>query len=165
MNSELMFSSGTEHWSTPDSLFDNINDIFDFTVDACADTTNYKVKNYYNKKQDGLSMSWKNNSVWVNPPYGRDMGNWIRKASDECLDVSSNTTVVMLLPARTDTKWMHDYVFENASAIVFLKGRLKFSNSKTSAPFPSMIVIFSSNALQSEVAEKLSTIGFLVKLK
>ena len=140
MNSELMFSTGTEHWSTPLDLFDELNAKYSFTLDACADTTNYKVKNYFNKKIDGLTQSWQNNVVWVNPPYGREIFRWIEKAKDEC---SEECTIVMLLPARTDTKWFHELIYNNPDcSIEFIKGRLKFSGSKTSAPFPSMIVTF-----------------------
>ena len=140
MNNEVMFSTGTEHWSTPISLFEELNSEFDFTLDACADTTNYKVKKYFNKKQNGLHQSWQNNTVWVNPPYGTGISAWIEKAYNECSD---ECTVVMLLPARTDTKWFHTFIYTNPDCeIKFLKGRLKFSNSKTSAPFPSMVVVF-----------------------
>ena len=140
MNNEVMFSTDTEHWSTPISLFEELNSEFDFTLDACADTTNYKVKKYFNKKQNGLHQSWQNNVVWVNPPYGTGISAWIEKAYNECSD---ECTVVMLLPARTDTKWFHTFIYTNPDCeIKFLKGRLKFSNSKTSAPFPSMVVVF-----------------------
>lgn len=71
----------------------------------------------------------------MNPPYGREIGKWVKKASE------SNTTVVCLLPARTDTRWFHDYIFGKAE-IRFVRGRLKFGNSKNSAPFPSMVVVF-----------------------
>lgn len=153
---EAMFSTGTEHWSTPDDLFDSLNSIYGFTVDACADTTNYKVKKYYNKKTNGLSQSWQDNVVWVNPPYGRDIVEWVNKAYNE---VSDSCTVVMLLPSRTDTKWMQDYVFGGARSVCFLRGRLKFSGSKTSAPFPSVIVVFSKKPETSRESEYLNSIG------
>ena len=138
-----MFSSGTGNWSTPIDLFKDLDNKYKFTVDVCADTSNYKVKRYYNEKQDGLSKSWQNEVVWCNPPYGREIKDWVRKAYDESSD---NCTVVMLLPARVDTKWFHEYIYRNKNAkINFLKGRLKFSSSASSAPFPSCIVIFEKN--------------------
>ena len=147
MNTELMFSTGNEHWSTPLDLFDELNAEFKFTVDVCADTSNYKVKKHYNKKTNGLEQSWVNESVWCNPPYGKTISEWVSKAKRTIL-FSSNPAdvVVMLLPARTDTKWFHDNIYENPHCEVrFIKGRLKFSGHKHSAPFPSMIVIFRKN--------------------
>ena len=79
MNSEVMFSSGTEHWSTPIELFDELNLEYKFTVDVCADTTNYKVKRYFNKKMDGLSQSWIGEAAWCNPPYGEHTEKWLEK--------------------------------------------------------------------------------------
>jgi phage N-6-adenine-methyltransferase len=140
MNTDLMFSTGTIHWSTPQDLFDKINEEFNFTLDACANTSNYKVKNYFNEKQNGLAQSWQDNTVWVNPPYGSGISDWIKKAYNEC---SPNCKIIMLLPARVDTRWFHDYIYNNPDCETrFIKGRLKFSNSKSSAPFPSMIVVF-----------------------
>lgn len=145
MNNEAMFSSGTEHWSTPIELFDELNLEYKFTVDVCADTTNYKVKRYFNKKTDGLAQSWDGEVAWCNPPYGKEIKLWIEKAYESTRIVGCNTTVVMLLPARTDTRWFHEFIYNNPlCSIKFIKGRLKFSGSKNSAPFPSMIVTFKS---------------------
>lgn len=145
MNNEAMFSSGTEHWSTPIELFDELNLEHKFTVDVCADTTNYKVKRYFNKKMDGLSQSWIGEIAWCNPPYGREIKLWVEKAYESTKIVGCNTSVVMLLPARTDTKWFHEFIYNNPlCSVKFIKGRLKFSGSKNSAPFPSMIVTFKS---------------------
>lgn len=140
MNTDIMFSTGTEHWSTPIDLFDELNKEFKFTVDVCADTTNYKVKRYYNKKQDGLSKSWDGEVAWCNPPYS-ECSEWARKAYE-----SKNCTVVMLVPARVDTRWFHDFIYNKSNVSYrFIKGRLKFSGSKNSAPFPSMIVVFKND--------------------
>lgn len=140
-----MFSSGTEHWSTPIELFDELNLEHKFTVDVCADTTNYKVKRYFNKKMDGLSQSWIGEIAWCNPPYGREIKLWVEKAYESTKIVGCNTSVVMLLPARTDTRWFHEFIYNNPlCSVKFIKGRLKFSGSKNSAPFPSMIVTFKS---------------------
>ena len=145
MNNEAMFSSGTEHWSTPIELFDELNLEHKFTVDVCADTTNYKVKRYFNKKTDGLAQSWDGEVAWCNPPYGKEIKLWIEKAYESTKIVGCNTTVVMLLPTRTDTRWFHEFIYNNPlCSVKFIKGRLKFSGSKNSAPFPSMIVTFKS---------------------
>ena len=136
---QTMFSSKTDLWSTPQDLFDKLNNEFHFTLDVCANEHNHKCDNYYTKEQDGLSQPWIG-TVWCNPPYGREIGQWVRRAL--FASVAGNT-VVMLLPARTDTKWFHDYIYKRDNVeIRFIKGRLKFGGSKNSAPFPSMIVIF-----------------------
>lgn len=136
---QTMFSSKTDLWSTPQDLFDELNNEFHFTLDVCADESNRKCDKYYSKEQDGLSQPWIG-TVWCNPPYGRGIGQWVRRAL--FASVAGNT-VVMLLPARTDTKWFHDYIYKRDNVeIRFIKGRLKFGGSKNSAPFPSMIVIF-----------------------
>lgn len=139
MNKEVMFSSATDNWATPQDFFDKLNAEFHFDLDVCADEINHKCDKYYTKEQDGLTMPWKG-IVWCNPPYGREIGKWVRKA----LFASVNgATVVMLIPARTDTKWFHDYIYKRDNVeIRFVRGRLKFGNSKNSAPFPSMVVVF-----------------------
>lgn len=142
MNSKSMnvhFSSKTDNWETPQALFDELDREFHFHLDVCADGNNAKVKRYLSKPF-GLEYGW-DIMNWMNPPYGREIGKWIEKASDEAKD---GHTTVALLPARTDTKWFHDYILGKAE-IRFLKGRLKFGGSKNSAPFPSMIVIFRPN--------------------
>lgn len=134
-----MYSSKTDEWATPKDLFDKLNDEFGFNLDPCATDENHKCVNYYTKLDDGLSKSWKGHSVFVNPPYGRQIGKWVQKAYEE--SKQQDTSVVMLLPARTDTKWFHEYIYGKAQ-IRFLKGRLHFNDSKQSAPFPSMVVIY-----------------------
>jgi len=132
-----LFSSATGEWETPQWFFDELNKEFGFTIDVCANVTNAKCKVWFNMAQNGLFRSW-NGICWMNPPYGREIGKWVKKAFEES---QRGATVVCLLPARTDTKWFHDYIYKKAE-IRFLKGRLKFGGSKNSAPFPSMIVIF-----------------------
>lgn len=139
MNNEVMFSSKTDEWSTPQDLFDRLNEEFHFDLDVCANETNHKCALYYDQNQDGLKMPWKNHIVWCNPPYGREIGKWVHAAKQE--HMTNGTTIVMLLPARTDTKWFHEDILGWAD-IRFLKGRLKFGGSKNSAPFPSMLVIY-----------------------
>lgn len=128
-----MYSSTTPEWSTPQYLFDELDKEFHFTLDPCATKENAKCKKFYTREDDGLSKSWKGETVFMNPPYGREIGKWVAKISSE--------GGVALLPARTDTKWFHDYIYKKAE-VRFIKGRLKFGGSKNSAPFPSMVVIF-----------------------
>lgn len=137
MNTDVMFSSKTDMWETPQDFFDKLNDEFHFTLDVAASDHNAKCYHYYTKHEDGLKMPW-HGVVWCNPPYGREIGKWVKKAYFEAI---LGTTVVMLIPARTDTKWFHDYILGKAE-VRFIRGRLKFGGSKNSAPFPSMVVIF-----------------------
>ena len=142
MNTDVMFSSATDNWSTPQDFFDKLNDEFHFTLDVCADENNHKCEHYYTKEIDGLSRPWIG-TVWCNPPYGRKIGEWVRRAY--LSSQIGSATVVMLLPARTDTRWFHDYIYNKSNTeIRFIKGRLKFGGCKNSAPFPSMVVIFRS---------------------
>lgn len=135
----ILFSSNKEEWETPQDLFDKLNEEFHFDIDVCALPENAKCEKYYTPEMDGLSQPWEG-VVWCNPPYGRKIGDWVRRG---LLASAARNTVVMLLPARTDTKWFHDYIYKrNRVEIRFLKGRLKFGGSKNSAPFPSMIVVF-----------------------
>lgn len=138
MNNELMFSSKTDLWETPQDFFDGLDNEFHFTLDVCALPENAKCERYFTPEIDGLKQEW-TGTVWCNPPYGREIGSWVRRAY-----LSAKTgyaTVVMLLPARTDTKWFHEYIYGKAE-IRFIKGRLKFGGCKNSAPFPSMVAIF-----------------------
>lgn len=140
MNTELMFSSKTDMWSTPQDFFDKLNDEFHFTLDPCATHENAKCKKYYTKEQNGLIQHWGGETVFCNPPYGKEITEWVNKCLKE--SIHPNTTVVMLVPARTDTKWFHNYIYHNADEIRFIPGRLKFGCCKNAAPFPSMVVVF-----------------------
>lgn len=144
-----MFSSKTDQWATPQDFFDKLNEEFDFTLDVCALPENAKCKQFFTPEIDGLSQPW-NGRVWCNPPYGREIGQWVRRAF---LAIASGgaEVVVMLLPARTDTRWFHEYIYGKAE-IRFLKGRLKFGGSKNAAPFPSMVVIFRRKAVICDVS-------------
>jgi len=130
-----LFTSKTDEWETPQELFDKLNREFNFTLDPCATKENAKCDKFYTKKENGLIQDWSGERVFMNPPYGRVIGKWVKKASESKAEI-----VVCLLPARTDTKWFHDYIYHKAE-IRFLKGRIKFGGGKNSAPFPSMIVI------------------------
>lgn len=141
MNTEVMFSSKTDQWATPQYFYDELDREFHFTLDPCADENNHKCNLWFDKSTDGLKQNWGDNRVYCNPPYGREIGKWVEKCSIE--SQKENTLCVMLIPARTDTKWFHDYIYKKPNVeIRFIKGRLKFGDSKNSAPFPSMVVIF-----------------------
>lgn len=150
----VMFSSKSDEWETLQALFDQLNSEFHFTLDAAALPINAKCPLFFAPADDGLSKEW-NGTVWCNPPYGKTVGRWVEKAYKSSLD---GTTVVMLLPARTDTRWFHDFVYGKAT-IRFLRGRLKFGGSKNSAPFPSMVAIFCS--LNDSINAKLEQVGEL----
>ena len=132
------FSSKTNEWYTPQDFFDRLNKEFSFSLDVAATPGNAKVSRYYTQSDDGLSKSWDNENIWCNPPYGRTLGQWVKKASE-----ARGGVVVMLIPARTDTKYFHEYIYQKPGVeIRFIKGRLKFGGCANSAPFPSMVVIF-----------------------
>lgn len=142
-NLQVHFSSETNEWETPDDIFSALNCFFRFTLDPAATEENAKCDKYFTIETDGLSQSWKNETVWLNPPYGREISKWIKKAYEESLN--GFTTVVMLIPARTDTSYWHEYVLKS-SQIHYIRGRLKFKNKgkgdSNPAPFPSAIVVF-----------------------
>ncbi|MGW9934357.1 DNA N-6-adenine-methyltransferase [Staphylococcus sp. HMSC068C09] len=133
------YSSNSNEWATPQNLFDELNDEFNFTPDPCATDENAKCSKYFTIENDGLSKDWSNEVVFMNPPYGREIKKWIKKAYEENLN---GATVVCLIPARTDTTYWHDFIFDKADDIRFLRGRLKFGNSKNSAPFPSAVIVY-----------------------
>ena len=135
---KVHFSSQSNEWSTPQALFDKLNSEFGFTLDPCATSENAKCSKYYTKQDDGLSKNWNGERVFVNPPYGHEIGKWVKKAYEEYL---KGAIVIMLIPARTDTSYFHDYILGKAT-LRFIRGRIKFSDGLTRSPFPSMIVIF-----------------------
>jgi site-specific DNA-methyltransferase (adenine-specific) len=137
---DTMFSSKSLEWATPQHFFDQLENMFGtFTLDPCSNESNYKVKKRFTVQDNGLEKDWSGHQVFMNPPYGRQIKHWIKKAYEE--GQKENTTVIALLPARTDTRYWHDYVMKS-DAIYFVKGRLKFGNGENSAPFPSAVVIF-----------------------
>lgn len=137
MNTDLMFSSKTDLWSTPQDFFNKLNDEFQFTIDVCATIENAKCGKFFTVENDALKQEW-TGVCWMNPPYGRGIGKWIQKAYET---YKTGYTVVALIPARTDTKWFHDYIL-GKSEIRFIKGRLKFGGNKNPAPFPSMVIVW-----------------------
>ena len=144
MNAALL-SSKKMDYCTPQDFFDRLNDEFGFVLDAAATAKSAKCPAYYTPETDGLNSHWNlagGGAVWCNPPYGRETGKWVRKAYEEA---RSGKTVVLLIPARTDTAYFHDYIYGKAE-IRFVRGRLRFTdeegNAYDPAPFPSMVVIY-----------------------
>lgn len=148
MNKALL-SSKKMDWCSPQALFNELDREFNFTLDAAASDTNAKCDQYYTEEQDALSLPWCG-SVFCNPPYGREIGKWVKKAYAAS---NSGATVVMLIPARTDTSYWHEYIFPYAE-IRFLPGRISFEddngNAAGRAPFPSAIVIFRTDTKDTE---------------
>lgn len=135
------FSSETDMWATPQHLFDQLNEKFRFETDVCATAENAKCSEFYTVEQNGLVQDWRG-VCWMNPPYGRTIGAWVKKAHDSA--VQNGATVVCLVPARTDTKWWHEHCMHGE--ITFIRGRLKFGKATNPAPFPSAVVVFRPNA-------------------
>lgn len=135
------YTSNNDKWATPQFFFDKLNKTFKFTLDPCALPSSAKCENYYTPEDDGLSQNWGGNIVFMNPPYS-EVKTWLEKAYEE--SKKPNTTVVSLVPSRTDTRWWHDYAMKGE--IIFVKGRLKFGDSKNSAPFPSAVVVMGDRA-------------------
>lgn len=135
-----LFTSQKDDWETPKDFFEKIDAHFDFEWDLAASNSNNKCSKFFTKENSALKEDWGglNGWLWCNPPYGKELRHWVRKASESCANV------VMLIPARTDTSYWHDYIFDKAK-VVFLRGRLKFEingEPKDAAPFPSALVIF-----------------------
>lgn len=122
-----MFSSQRLNWRTPLGVYEKLNVEFHFNYDPCP----------INPELDGLETEWGKRN-FVNPPYGREIGKWLKKGFEEW---QKGKLVVFLIPSRTDTKWWHEYVMK-ADEIRFIEGGLKFDDQKGSAPFPSCIVVF-----------------------
>lgn len=153
MNNDLMFSSASDEWETPQAFFDALNAEFHFDIDVAASDENKKCDIYLTEGMDALAQNWdagmegRGTVCWMNPPYSRGLqGRFIAKAAMERLN---GVTTVALLPARTDTKAFHASIYDVANwrardgvEIRLLKGRLKFGGCANSAPFPSMVVVF-----------------------
>jgi phage N-6-adenine-methyltransferase len=153
---DVLFSKKSDEWETPSDLFDVLNKEFRFNIDVCANEDNKKSLVWIDKETNGLTIGWRtyyeyavlklHNYIpsekpicWMNPPYSQ-ISLWVSKAAEEA---KKGVTTVALLPARTCTKWFHNFIYnKNNVEIRFIKSSLKFGESKNSAPFPSMIVIF-----------------------
>jgi len=143
-----LMSSKTTEWETPPEIFDPLDEEFSIIWDVCASVQNSKCGSVRFFQDDsmggGLTTPWAdiNGPVWMNPPYGKEIGKWVKKAYEESV---KGATVVCLLPARTDTSWFQDYIIPFATEIRFLRGRIKFireDGKRGPAPFPSAVVIF-----------------------
>jgi phage N-6-adenine-methyltransferase len=132
-----LFSSATDEWATPQWLFDALDREFGFTLDSCATHDNAKCTLHYTKVEDGLVQDWSDHFVWMNPPYGRHIGKWMKKAYESA---QLGATVVALVPCRTDTRWWHRHAMKGE--IRLLRGRLRFGNAKNPAAFPTAVVVF-----------------------
>lgn len=148
---KVHYSSNTPEWTTPSALFDQLNEEFNFTLDPCCTHENAKCEKHYTAEIDGLRVGWEGERVFMNPPYGRQIGKWMKKAHDESCKFRG-ALVVALVPARTDTAWWHDYVM--GREIRFVRGRILFSpngDKSRRAPFPSAIVIFDNGCHDREI--------------
>lgn len=146
-----MYSSVSSEWETPQSVFDELNSEFNFTLDPCATDENHKCDKYYTKETNGLKQNWSGEVVFCNPPYGREIADWVEKCYEE--SQHPNTKVVMLIPCRPDTKWFHKYIYKQAEIRFFpkrftfrnklLEEKIKEKGKKLQpAPFSSMLVVF-----------------------
>jgi len=154
-----MFSSRKSDWETPWPLFRDVDREFHFTLDVCATKGNTKVPgNYFTPGMNGLRKDWRG-VCWMNPPYGHEIRDWVRKAYVE--SETRGATVVCLLPARTDTRWFHHFCW-NADAILFFKGRIRFVGCDSAAPYPSCLVVFGGGFPEDT---KLGKYGKIIDLR
>lgn len=155
MNEALLSSKNTS-WCTPIAFFNELNSEFNFELDPAATDKSAKCANYYTPADDGLTKDWGGRSVFCNPPYGKAISDWVRKGYEE--SQKPGTVVVMLIPARTDTSYYHNYILHGkADEIRFLRGRLKFTdedgNTKDAAPFPSAVIVWRSQDMKRTLRE------------
>jgi len=152
-SSKTAMSSLVDTWSTPSAFFDKVDKEFCFTLDAAALQSSTLVStNWYGPdhpeedRRDAFTRDWTIDSysgpIWLNPPYGKTIKDWMRKADEES---QKGSTVVCLVPSRTDTSWFHEYCISHE--VRFIRGRLKFGNSANPAPFPSALVVMRPQAL------------------
>lgn len=150
----VLFSSQSDNWRTPPGLFNYFNNLYHFTLDAAASPDNALCANYFDLNNSALGQDWQGPHgpyrVWCNPPYTRGAAqSFFSKAVTEVWYKKNAELAVFLLPARTDTKLWQDQIFQFATEIIFLKGRVKFLNELgqggNSAPFPSAIVVLTDS--------------------
>ncbi len=135
-NMAVHYSSERMDWATPWGFFNRLDAEFGFDLDVCALPTSAKCKHFFTPEDDGLAQPWEG-VCWMNPPYGNQIGDWMRKAYEES---RRGATVVCLVPSRTDTNWWHEWAMK-ADEIRLVRGRLTFEGAETSAPFPSAVVV------------------------
>lgn len=146
MKNAVLFSSASDLWGTPPEVFAMLDDVYDFQLDAASTHANALCRRHFTAQDDGLSRDWHpHRRVWLNPPYGKTIGHWMRKAYEES---QKGCLVVCLVPARVDTRWWHDWVRDKAH-VRFFKGRLRYRNytdgsgaRSGGAPFPSALVTY-----------------------
>src|ERR1051326_7573115 len=148
MLGRALFSSDRHDWETPVDLFNELDQEFGFETDVCATAENAKCSNFFSPEQDGLKQSWRG-ICWMNPPYGPPLPVWMAKAYTASLQ---GATVVCLVPARTDTRWWHDFAMRGE--IRLIRGRVRFGGAPTGAPFPSPIIIFRPKRYLSLTSQK-----------
>lgn len=150
---KALFATNRQDWGTPKTFFDLLDQEFHFTIDICASEDNAKCPRYFTIEDDSLSFTWPaNETIYCNPPYGREVGKWLEKGWEAR---GNGSTVVFLLPARTDTKWFHEWV--SLGEVRFLQGRIIFEGAAAGAPFPSLLLIFrpkKTQQLQASLMEK-----------
>jgi site-specific DNA-methyltransferase (adenine-specific) len=148
VNTELANSSGCEQkdkWETPPHIYNKLNDEFHFTLDPCCEPETAKCCKFYTEDDNGLTRSWKGETVFVNPPYSRgNIDKWVKK----CLHESRSATVVALLPVSSSSDWFHKYIIGNAE-IRFVNKRIRFIGAHFTAPFSSVVVVFGGSGIQS----------------
>lgn len=139
----VMTSSASDDWATdPAFVAAQARAFGPFTLDPCATHQNHKAAAYFTVAEDGLDQPWAPHRVWMNPPYGRTIGRWMRKALEES---RKGALIVCLVPARTDTRWWRETALA-AHEIAFVGGRLRFGDQKYPAPFPSAVIVFRPSA-------------------
>lgn len=151
MLNQGLYSSATDQWDTPPELVAGLRSVISFDVDVCASRPNV-CSRFYSEAENGLRQTWRG-ICWMNPPYGREIGKWVRKARES----RDTATTVCLVPARTDTRWWQANI-PFASLVVFLRGRLKFGDGSGSAPFPSAFVVFGRGLSPAQI-ETLRSYG------
>lgn len=150
MINKHLLTSKNEEWETPQFLFNELNETYDFDLDVCASETNKKCHKFYSKDDNSLDKYWIG-SCWMNPPYGKSIATWMKKAYES--HVKNKALVVCLVPCRTDTQWWHDYAIQGS--IFFIKGRIRFVGASQPAPFPSAIIVYGGGAPIGYINESL----------
>lgn len=151
----IHFSSESDEWESPKNVFHFYNKLFNFSLDAAATIENSLCSNYFTKENNSLEQDWnKYGNIWCNPPYGKLIGKFIEKGYEES---KKGCSIVFLIPARTDTKYWHNFC--SKGEVFFIKGRLSFKNKTNllkniSAPFPSAIVIFRNRIPSTNYIDK-----------
>ena len=136
-----MATAITDRWSTPPHIIQEVQEEFgSITLDPSADAENAVAERFFDKEQDGLKQAWNASLVYVNPPYGRVLLDWVKKALLE-YDNGNSKRIVMLLPSRTCTRWFHLLYARKDVELRFIKGRLKYGDGTSPAPFPSLLVV------------------------